>query len=216
MSSAGTDRVAALRTARTGAAGGAFASGRAGRGAGDRSGLRTTSGAGLAVAGLAARASGAEPPVGNDSESIRQTIPYRRRRRKRLAIEPSKGQAGLMFEQQIEPLPRRGGGATHLEQQVGDRAAQLLVDERACGAAQRGPEDAALVGVRAGARGGRRRSPRGRRTPSGTGDRGGDSGRYGRCHHALTMPRRQRRFSAAPDRVQMIGTAIRLSASNAA
>ena len=53
-----------------------------------------------------------------------------------------------MFEQQVEPLPRRRGGAAHLEQQVGGGVAQLLVDEGAYGAAQGGPEDAALVRVR--------------------------------------------------------------------
>ena len=52
---------------------------------------------------------------------------------------------GLMFEQQVEPLPRRRGRAAHLEQQVGDGAEPLLVDEGAWGAAQGGPEDAALV-----------------------------------------------------------------------
>jgi len=65
---------------------------------------------------------------------------------------------------------------THFEQQVGDGVAQLLVDERACGAAQGGPEDAALVGVgEPGAEEGAR-SPRDRRTPSGTGDRGVGAG----------------------------------------
>ena len=86
---------------------------------------------------------------------------------------------GLMFEQQVEPLRRRGGrtrtgdGAAHFEQQVGDGAAQLLVDEGAGGAAQGGPEDAAPVGVRqAGAEEGGG-PPSRRRTPDGTGDRVG-------------------------------------------
>ena len=61
---------------------------------------------------------------------------------------------GLMFEQQVEPLPRRRGGAAHFEQQVGDGVAQLLVDEQACGAAQGRPEDAALVGAGRGGGGG--------------------------------------------------------------
>ena len=101
-----------------------------------------------------------------------------------------------MFEQQVEPLRRRGGGGADLEQQVGDGAAQLLVDEGAWGAAQGGPEEAAPEGVgQAGAEEGG--------GLLGVGEHQTEQVIVGltqrRCHHALTSTRRQRRFSVRGD-----------------
>ena len=56
-----------------------------------------------------------------------------------------------MFEQKAQPLPPRlaaAGLGPHLEQQVGDEAAQLLIDERARNLAQGGPAEAPGQGDR--------------------------------------------------------------------